>query len=627
MQTAMIPQWTHDDFEGLAPYEWLAQYRDNKFQLEQQVARVQKAAAAVGFRRFMSVWRGYLKSLGEVGRATSAARATEFTGQEAELLCGAYTCTDEGVTIESYGGFEQVVISHPIMPVKRLVNIDTNEERMQLAYRRGRAWKKIVVPKMTLASAQKIVGLSTAGIGVTSENARSLVSFLSELEAWNYDAIPEQASVGRLGWLEDGTFSPYCDDVEYDGESADFRRIFEAFHSHGSREEWMQMAREIRAGDSVPARIALAAAFAAPLVQPLSALPFFVHFWGDPGCGKTVALHVAASVWAEPVKSGYIKTFNSTTVGHELYAEFCRNVPVLLDELQLQGDKKIFDNTIYMLCEGIGKSRGTKEGGLRAQGRWSTCMLSTGEQPIVQSNSGGGAAARVIEVNFGGQPFYRDAREVADICHKNYGFAGREFVEALSDPDVMKQLRVVQKALYDELEKNIQEKQTLAASILLTADFFADVLLFKDGCALTAPEISPYLVTSDQADAQARCYEYLMGAVAENQSAFICHEKSGTVIYPANKTLGIIDQRINSGAIYIIRSAFDRMLQEGGFSPGAFLSWAKRKGMLIADRQGGKNERCTCRKMINKTRVICIGIKTDDFEMVDAEDEVTFDEG
>ena len=305
---------------------------------------------------------------------------------------------------------------------------------------------------------------------------------------------------------------------------------------------------------------------------------------------------------------------------------------MILNELQILAHAvKDFDGIIYTLCEGMGRMRGAKEGGLRSQGRWSTCMLSTGEEPILKANSGGGAAARVIEVTAGGQQYFSDFNQIMDTCCNNYGFAGREFVEAMSDPEVMQQLRVVQKALFDELSKNskVNEKQLLSASVLLTADFFADVLLFKDGKALTCEDIVPFLTTKDAVDVQARCYEYIMGALGENQQSFIIKDKDGHDIMPSNRVMGIIDQRKNVvNACYIVKTAFDRMLIEAGYSPTAFLSWAKRKGLLVIDRDGSNtNHRCTCRKTIDKVRVICVGLRLDDgFAEVDEEDQISFDD-
>ena len=242
-------------------------------------------------------------------------------------------------------------------------------------------------------------------------------------------------------------------------------------------------------------------------------------------------------------------------------------------------------------------------------------MLSTGEEPILKANSGGGAAARVIEVTAGGQNYFEDFNEIMETCCNNYGFAGKEFVEAMSDPEVVKQLRVVQKSLFDELSRNtrINEKQLLSASVLLTADFFADVLLFKDNRALTCEDIIPYLTTKESVDVQARCYEYVMGAIGENQMNFIVYNPDGRETMPTQKIWGIIDQRRNAeNACYIVKTAFDRLLIDEGYSPTAFLSWAKRRGLLVIDRDGGKNERCTCRKTINKVRSICVGLKLDD---------------
>lgn len=137
---------------------------------------------------------------------------------------------------------------------------------------------------------------------------------MNDLENLNYDRIPERKSIGRFGYISGEGFSPFVDGLIFDGD-ANFKTMFHAVRAEGSREEWERVALECR-GMSTTARIILAASFASVLLEPLGALPFFVHLWGvDSGTGKTVALMLAASVWADPVMGAYVKTFDATSGG------------------------------------------------------------------------------------------------------------------------------------------------------------------------------------------------------------------------------------------------------------------------------------------------------------------------
>ena len=285
----------------------------------------------------------------------------------------------------------------------------------------------------------------------------------------------------------------------------------------------------------------------------------------------------------------------------ELYAAFCGNMPILLDELQVISDRRMFDDIIYMLCEGVSKGRGAKEGGLQTQRRWSSCILTTGEMPIVQSNSGGGAAVRTIEVNYGGEPLFDDARSVANTLKENYGWAGRRFIELLRNEQYRESMKLIQKKFYNELSGEIQDKQVLSASILLAADKLADLGIFKDGKALTVEEIKPYLITREEADVNARCYQWLTGFIGANPRRFDSEDQNN----------GEVWGKIEDDYVYFIKSVFERVLKNEGYSAGAFLTWAKRKGLLKGENYGvgSGNNRMTCRKTFNKVSTLCIGMK------------------
>lgn len=612
---SLIPNWTEDDFDSEKPYAWLYERRNgNKFLFTQMLNKTIKAANALGVTTlvFKTYWKAYVEAM-EPKTTILGANTTAFPGQEKalhgvdELQCGMYQCDENGVAYTGRMGEDVQVISHPIMPVKRIVNIDSGEERLQLAFKRGmgRNWQTLITKADTVASAQKIIQLSNNGIAVNSENAKDVVRFLSDLVSMNFDDIPLQRSTAHLGWLKDGGFVPYAKGIEYDGADPESQRMYEAFKTVGSREVWLDIAKKARAGKSVPCRIALAGSFAAPLVSRFNALTFIIHLFGSSGMGKSVALMLSASVWANPhVGDPYVQTFQATKTALEAAAVFACNCPLYIDESQLVAERKTLDDLIYMLCQGSSKPRGTKEGGLQLKKRWETCVVTTGETPLVKANSGGGAMARTIDVDYGNTPFFEDSRSTAETLKENYGWAGPEYISALQEPGTFDALRKYQEYYYKSLSAHdIHPKQILSASLLIAADKLADEVLFHDGHSLTVDEILPYLVTNQQADANFRCYQWLNGIIASNPKRFETEDNNGEL-------WGIRDD----GVIYIIRTAFDKILTDGGYSPTTFLNWAKMHGKIKFENygEGNKNNRLTKRKQINGHPATCIAFVPDE---------------
>ena len=605
----LIPSWTFDDFLTERPYEWLYQQKDNKFMLQILLQKMQAIAKELKVTGFMKTWAAYVES--KSPKATILGNnQTMFPNQPTQLDCGSYYADEFGVHRTNEMGAEVEVISHPLMPVKRVTNIETFEEKLEIAYQRGRdAWKTLTVSRELLASAQKIISLSRQGVAVNSENAKEVVRYMGVLESLNYDALPRQDSVSHMGWLQDGQFMPYVKDVSYDGDSPEFMHMYEEFKPTGDEQTWLNLAKEVRKSESIPARIALAASFASPLVQILGGLPFFVHFWGETGCGKTVGLMLAASVWGNPDVGRYVKTFSGTKVSQELYAGFCCNLPILFDELQVISDRKSFDDIVYMLCEGVSKGRGAKEGGLQIQRRWSSCIITTGEMPITQGNSGGGAVARIVEVNFGGMPLFRDARGTANTLKENYGFAGPKFIHLLQKDGIIDALKALQKKFYTELmHEDVQDKQVLSASILLAADALATKAIFKDKHALTVDEIKGYLVSRTETDVNLRCYQWLVGFCAANPRKFDTSDSA------LGECWGQYKEDHGVSYVCINKSIFEDLLKNKGFSAGAFIDWARRKGMLRDTFYGvgNKNNRPTKSIVVNGKQVPHYWIKLPD---------------
>lgn len=608
-----VPRFKRADFDGTAPYDYIYRFAANAFQMMQVYNIVAAQAKEMGVKNFAKMWESYKRvQRGSGYNLDIEQAATNFPDQPMELRCGRYTCDAGGVACEDKGGYHTLVCSHPLMPVKRMENIDTGEQKVEIAFSRGGVWRYNVVDRTVLSSANKIVDLSRYGMDITTESARDVVKYLATIDALNYDKIGEVRSVGRLGWVGDHLFSPYVPDLRYDGD-AGYAATYKAVHPQGTLEGWLEAARHGRES-SVITRVMLAAAFASILVEPCDALPFVVHAWGGTGAGKSVSLMLATSVWADPTAGAYFKTFNSTSVGQEMTAGFLNSLPLCLDELQVIKDKKDFDQTIYTLCEGVGRSRGAKAGGLQRMQTWRNAIITTGEMPITNADSGGGAVNRVINMDCQDEKLFADPRWAVSVMRRNYGHAGRAFVEHLAG-GAMERAKELQKEYYAQLtEQDSTEKQALSASLLLAADTLATELLFQDGLALTVDDLAPMLVTKAEADVNARCYEWLTGFIAVNSNRF---DESAD-----NK--GEVWGKLENDTCYFVATKFEQIMREYGYSSSSFLSWCSRVGKIR--RQDGRNYKSVVRIRKNNTRCLLICMPPDGFVEVDDDEDFPFEQ-
>ena len=602
-----MEEYQKEDFLTSAPYEAVLSIAD-PFQQELAIAVLADHAKNVGISNFKSLLKAFVDSRKEEQRTVYIDNLTHFTGQPIELECGDWRADDWGISRKNGLNGDEIACPHPILPVERLVNIDTGVEKLKLAFCKGdKRWREIIAEKSVLASNQKILSLSDMGISVTSESSRAMVRYISDLENMNYQLIPERKSVSRLGYIEGEGFSPFVPGLIFDGD-ANFRYIFSSVQSKGNYDSWLAVARQIRQGN-VMARIVLAASFASVLVAPCGALPFFVHLWGgESGTGKTVALMLAASVWASPEMGRYIQTFNSTVVGREKLAAFLNHLPLLVDELQLAKDargKLMFD--VYALAEGVGRTRGTKTGGIDKTPVWHNCILTTGESPITGSGSGAGAINRVIEIECKtSQKIIEDGHGVSAELKRHYGFAGRNFVERLyGDNGAIEEASSLYRKYFREFSENdTTEKQSMAAAIIATADELATRWIFHDGRALTSDELGQFLASREAVSAGSRGYRYMCDWVSQNSNKMQSDNERGDVY-------GLIDGEW----AYVIGSTFRRAAEEGGYSASSLLSWLRDRNLIQT-----RGRAMTKNKRINGVSTECVCMRIDDGNCQDDND-------
>ncbi|MBR2132251.1 MAG: DUF927 domain-containing protein [Oscillospiraceae bacterium] len=607
-----LSEWNYEkeDFLTTRPYEELYALHAQPFIHASKMEALALYAMSKGFKGFKTMYKNYTQSLKTQYDTIYIDNVTNFTNQPLELDSGSWEAADDGIYRKNGYGTD-VACPHPIMPVERLVNIDTGEEKLKLAFRKGTIWRKIIVSKTILANSNKVTELAGSGVAVTSQNSRLFVEYISDLENLNYDRIPERKSIGRFGYIPDEGFSPFVDGLIFDGD-ANFSAMFQSVRSEGSFDKWKKVASEVR-GMSVTARIVLAASFASVLLEPLNCLPFFVHLWGvDSGTGKTVALMVAASVWGDPSIGSYVKTFDSTTVGMEYTAAFLNNLPLCLDELQLAKDSRGRTNfDVYKLAQGVGRTRGTQSGGVRITPTWRNCILTTGESPLTGQASGAGAVNRVIDIECrSSQAVIKDGMGISSAVKRNFGFAGKLFVEHLYTDGVVEEITRRYQELFRKLsDQDTTEKQAMAAAAVVLADELVCQWIFEGNeQPLTVADISEFLASKAAVSTGERGYKYLCDWVTAN-SARLCRNSDNV-----QDIYGVLE--LDSAGKYatkafIIRSVFDRVLQDAGYSTAAMMSHLKQNSLI--ETRGRNNTRG---KRINGvlTECVCLVLPAEEAE-------------
>lgn len=605
----MSEEWSFekDDFLTTTPYEALYAYHKEPFTHAAKMEELAAYSVSKGFKGFKTMYKKYVESLKAQSGTIYIDNVTNFTNQPLELNAGDWEADDSGI-FKKNGYNDEVACPHPIMPVERLVNIDTGEEKLQLAFRKGTIWRKLIFSKTVLASSNKVTELAGSGIAVTSQNAKAFIQYISDMENLNYDLIPEKKSIGRFGYIPDEGFSPFVDGLIFDGD-ANFKAMFQTVRSRGSEAKWLETAAEVR-DMSTTARIILAASFASVLLEPLNCLPFFVHLWGvDSGTGKTVALMVAASVWGDPAVGSYVKTFDGTVAGMEKTAAFLNNLPFCLDELQLAKDSKgrtTFD--VYKLAQGVGRTRSNRSGGVDLTPTWRNCILTTGESPLTGTASGAGAVNRVIDIECkSAQAVIKDGMRISGAVKRNYGFAGRKFVERLYQPGVIDQVSERYRELFRILsDRDTTEKQAMAAAAIILADELACQWIFSGQQPLTIEQVSEFLASKAAVSAGDRGYKYLCDWVTQNSNK-LCGRSEN----PNIEVLGALED----GRAYIIRSVFERILQDAGYSTAAMISYLKQSNLI--ETRGRAN---TKGKRINGIPTECFCLRLPSVELDDETD-------
>ncbi len=518
---------------------------------------------------------------------------TQFEGAPLQLRCGQWMCFPEGIfryvevkgkdePKRVYASYQQILISGIVE------NIETSMVKyilsFEVPYKDGCRWKNKEVNASECATKRNIIKLSDIGVEVTDGTAAELVRYLADQVRLNRDLIPRYNSISHMGWI-DKRFFPDDETIRFSGVNEEQKIVDAIQMSKGSLEDWLKVAEDARKNFTI--RILLDASFASVLVEKLSIQCFVVHLWGKSGHGKTVALYLTASIWGMPVT--ICTTASSTLNAISNRAAFFKNLPILVDEMQLAGGNQ--DKLIYRLTEGKEKERLGRNSERKEQKGWQLVSITNGEKPIIEDNSGAGAANRVIELETQ-EPLFNDFQNVVQTISGNYGHAGRLFVEYVKKLD-QEEL----KKEYYEICRELQSckttgKQINSVAVLILADRLAGRCIFKGETGLELKQVEAITKSEREISVEHRAYEFALNWVAANRNCFC---RKGENFYGSNM-LG----EINKDYCFVNSTSFKEVLRSNGFSFDTVKKEWAASGKIEKDAEG---------KYAHKTKIQGIGAR------------------
>jgi uncharacterized protein (DUF927 family) len=211
--------------------------------------------------------------------------------------------------------------------------------------------------------------------------------------------------VPRVGWHNDTFVLPGASIGPEGGGPVLFQTPFETEHClnvSGTVDDWRNHVGRFCSGNS---RLILAAScgFAGPLLSFVGGESGGVHLVGATSTGKSTALIVGGSVLGGGGRNGFVQSWRATANGLEAIAELHNDLTLFLDELA-QMDAREAADTAYLLGNGSGKARMSRNIGARKKLSWSLLFMSAGEVTLADhaqtagKRTKGGAEVRLLNI-------------------------------------------------------------------------------------------------------------------------------------------------------------------------------------------------------------------------------------
>ena len=596
----------------------------------------------------MNSWKGSVKDKALELDARRCDLASQSNEIQAEINSCSFAASCDflkgyiipiGYSVTAEHGVEKVegekiipVCNTPVVICGKTFSVDENISKLTLAFQSATgSWKELPpTEKAIIANKNKIVDLANADLPVTTSNATHLVDYLYAFNALNEKSLPMTRSVPRCGWYpfsgRDYFVDPRRDCVITDGAEnirvkVDEARSDFATHltQHGRLDVWKKAYQLAR--PSPVARLTVAAACAPILLKILGSRNFLLYIYAPTRAGKTTALYLAASaIGTEKI----IRSFDATKNGLAGAAADVNDYAFLIDEKQVADNrlKEQFDNLVYALANGLGRTKLNKDSTLKKMHDWRTIAIMTGETPLLSDTVTGGAYSRLLTIKAPKEILStKDCKFIRDTARDNYGLALPLVIDKVLEFG-RERLREVYDAVESTFIKafsDLSEEYCRYMAVLTLADTLLNTALFGntvttaagetiqaiDDATLCFKKIFKLIPTKAEIDDTPREKDFVLSFISQNQNRFL----GVTETQKLNDVLGSLHN--DDGFSYIAAEALRGACAKAGFDYRKLVNDLVDDGFFKpADtiEKGRKTPLATVQKQIGRSYTRCYRI-------------------
>ena len=559
-------------------------------------------------------------------------RSLSFVAQNDDLqnfvIPSGYSVSENG--IEKIAGEDVITVCRrPVIIKSKAYNIEEKIYKLELAYMTQDGELETLPPTEAaiIFNRNKLVDLANNGLPVTSSNATLLVDYFDAFNAQNEKIFPIKYTVPRCGWYHFNGKDCFVDprkDCSIANKNKNINVVVDSMsqfakslQQRGSIKAWKKIYK--LAKKSPVARMIVAAAVAPILLKILNERNFLLYIYAPTRAGKTTALYLGASaVGSEKM----IRSFDATKNGLAGAAADVNDYAFLVDEKQVADNrlKEAFDNLVYALANGIGRTKLNKDSSLQKMNDWRTIPIMTGETLLLPDNVTGGANTRLLTI--AAPKIILDAescKEIRNSIKDNYGLAFPLVIDQISaiGVETLKKAYNSIVADFDEKYPDVLDEYRRYMAIITLADALLNAALGENfdtalqDAKLNATQIFPLVPTTAEISDTAREKDFVLGIIAQNQSRFI----GGNI--PLDRMQAICGKLDDPKFIYIAAKFLQDTCSADGFDYKKLVDDLVADGFFVpADtiEKGRKTPLTTVKKQLGKVNTRCYRISRTAFD-------------
>ncbi|WP_440948127.1 DUF927 domain-containing protein [Methanosarcina sp. T3] len=344
-------------------------------------------------------------------------------------------------TVNTYGIYQEVstksyvgeirISSTPCIITAIGENVDNGEILYKLKIKdirnRERTLWKTTSDLMKRADVTKLL---KEGMHFKEADVNNIIEYFDIVITRNRHELPSCFAASVSGWKNDfSLFVVGNRGITADGETEVLSHnnpTAELYTQNGELDLWVQAVNQLIKYPAV--RFKLYSACVPPLLKWLNIKSFVQTQQTPSGRLKTTMGLLAASVWGNPEKLQL--NAESTPAGIQKTVEYCTDLPLFVDETSITDRIK---DLVYLIANGVGRSKSNSEGGLVMPSTWSTVLLSTGEKPILPESALTGQQVRVVPLRDGVSEKLPalEVKQIQNAITTNYGHVGILYLQEL----------------------------------------------------------------------------------------------------------------------------------------------------------------------------------------------------